>query len=92
MQNIPLQISILEIRYNSSFIHNYPQKQEYSGSTANILTAVLCAGLFPDKFELTVYIMLSMTCLLTGIYLYESKKIQTPPADSKENKNNSNTT
>ena len=49
--------------------------QEYSISTANILTAVLCAVLFPDKFEFTVYVMLSMACLFTGIYLYESRKV-----------------
>ena len=49
--------------------------QEYSSSTANILTAVLCAVLFPDKFEFTVYVMLSMACLFTGIYLYESRKV-----------------
>ena len=51
--------------------------QEYSGSTANILTAILCSILFPDKFELTPYIMLSMGCLLSGIYLYESQKLKT---------------
>lgn len=50
--------------------------KEYAGSTANILTAVLCAVLFPDKFEFTVYIMLSMGCLFTGIYLYESQKVK----------------
>ena len=51
--------------------------QEYSIATANILTAVLCALLFPDKFEFTVYVMLSMACLLTGIYLYETRKVNT---------------
>lgn len=51
--------------------------KEYTGNTANILTAVLCAILFPDKFEFTVYIMLSMACLFSGIYLYESKKVKT---------------
>lgn len=30
--------------------------------------------LFPDKFEFTPYIILSMGCLLTGIYLYETQK------------------
>ncbi len=30
--------------------------------------------MFPDKFEFTVYIIMSMCCLLTGIYLYETKK------------------
>ena len=56
--------------------------QEYSGSTANILTAFFCAGLFPDKFNLTIYIMLSMMCLLLGIFLYESKKAE-PKATAK---------
>ena len=45
-------------------------------SAANILTAFFCAGLFPDKFNLNVYIILSMMCLLAGIFLYESKKVQ----------------
>ncbi len=30
--------------------------------------------LFPDKFKFTPYIVLSMGCLLSGIYLYETKK------------------
>ena len=72
---------------------NYVSKcvyfQEYSGSTANILTAVFCAILFPDKFEFTLYILLSMGCLFTGIYLYESKKVQTTsstvPKEAKDN-------
>lgn len=49
--------------------------KEYTGSFANILTGVACAILFPDKFAFTVHIVLSMGCLLTGIYLYETKKV-----------------
>ena len=30
--------------------------------------------MFPDKFKFTPYIVMSMVCLLTGIYLYETKK------------------
>ena len=67
--------------------------QEYSGSTANILTAILCSILFPDKFELTPYIMLSMGCLLSGIYLYESKKLKPNTSiDPSTNKQLSNET
>lgn len=58
--------------------------KEYAGSTANILTAVMCAVLFPDKFEFTIYIMLSMGCLFTGIYLYESQKVK-PKSSSVSN-------
>ena len=35
---------------------------------------LLFSFLFPDKFEFTPYIILSMGCLLTGIYLYETQK------------------
>jgi len=48
--------------------------KEYTGSFANILTGVACAFLFPDKFAFTIHIILSMVCLLSGIYLYETKK------------------
>jgi chromate transport protein ChrA len=61
--------------------------KEYTGNTANILTAVMCAVLFPDKFEFTVYIMLSMACLFTGIYLYESKKAKTSVASTSSESN-----
>jgi len=48
--------------------------KEYTGSVANIITAVVSSFLFPDKFKFTPYIVLSMGCLLSGIYLYETKK------------------
>ena len=64
------------IKQNIYYIKGLIIFQEYSGSTANILTAILCSILFPDKFELTPYIMLSMGCLLSGIYLYESQKLK----------------
>ena len=47
--------------------------KEYSSATANIITAVISAVLFPDKFQITVFILLAMGLLLTGIYLYEKK-------------------
>ena len=47
--------------------------KEYSASCANIVTALVCAILFPDKFQFTRYMVLSMATLLTGIYLYEKK-------------------
>merc|ERR1712088_518690 len=57
--------------------------KEYTGSVANILTAVISSFLFPDKFKFTPYIILSMCCLLSGIYLYETKKaVVTPTATS----------
>ena len=48
--------------------------KEYTGSFANILTSVIFAILFPNQFAFSIYIFLSMSCLLTGIYLYESNK------------------
>merc|ERR1712168_410817 len=48
--------------------------KEYTGSVANILTAVISSLLFPDKFKFTPFIIMSMTSLLSGIYLYETKK------------------
>ena len=47
--------------------------KEYSSATANMFTAVISAVLFPDKFQITVFILLAMGLLLTGIYLYEKK-------------------
>jgi hypothetical protein len=52
--------------------------QEYTGSFANILTGVACSLLFPDKFAFTIYIVFSMCSLMTGIYLYETKKAPQP--------------
>jgi len=52
--------------------------KEYTGSVANILTAVLSSVLFPDKFKFTPFIIMSMTSLLSGIYLYETKKAPPP--------------
>ena len=68
---------VFTYRINYILIYGIFPFQEYSGSTANILTAIFCAVLFPDKFEFTIYIMLSMACLFTGIYLYESRKVTT---------------
>ena len=49
--------------------------KEYSSATANMFTAVLSALLFPDKFQITVFILLAMGLLFTGIYLYEKKSL-----------------
>ncbi len=57
--------------------------KEYSGSVANVLTAITCSYLFPDKFSFTIYVILSLCCLLCGIYLYETKKIK-PAATSEQ--------
>jgi len=48
--------------------------KEYSASCANIAVAVVCSFLFPDKFQFTVYMMMSMAVLLTGIFFYERFK------------------
>ena len=51
--------------------------KEYSGQVSNILTAIVCAYIFPDRFEITVFIVLSLFLLFWGIYIYEKFKI--PP-------------
>ena len=56
--------------------------KEYSTATANIFTAVLSALLFPDKFRITVFILLAMGLLFAGIYLYEKKSFNTNPQES----------
>merc|ERR1712241_1135395 len=50
--------------------------KEYSSATANMFTAVLCAGPFPDKFRITWFIVLAMTLLFTGIFFYERKSLK----------------
>ena len=57
--------------------------KEYSSATANIFTALISVVLFPDKFQITVFILLAMGMLFTGIYLYEKKSFNSSP--SKEN-------
>ena len=47
--------------------------KEYSSAIANIFIAVLSALVFPDKFEITVFIFLAVVLLFAGIYLYERK-------------------
>ena len=53
--------------------------KEYS--SANMFTAVLSALLFPDKFEITIFILLAMALLFTGIYLYEKKSFKSKDTD-----------
>ena len=60
--------------------------KEYSSATANIFTALISAVLFPDKFQITVFILLAMGLLFTGIYLYEKKSFNSSPSEE----NNSN--
>ena len=60
--------------------------KDYSYSTANMFTAVISAILFPEKFQITVFILLAMGLLFTGIYLYEKKSFNSSP--SKENNSN----
>merc|ERR1711936_149612 len=64
--------------------------KEYSSATANMFTAVLSALLFPDKFQMTWFIVLAMGLLFTGIYLYEKKSFKTKytEEESKCDKNN----
>ena len=60
--------------------------KDYSYSTANMFTAVISALLFPDKFQITVFILLAMGLLFMGIYLYEKKGFNS--SVSEENKSN----
>ena len=57
--------------------------KEYSAATATMFTALISALLFPDKFQITVFILLAMGLLFTGIYLYEKKSLNS--SSSKEN-------
>ena len=49
--------------------------KEYTGATANMVTALLCSFLFPEKFRFTFFIFSAMILLFIGIFLYENKKI-----------------
>ena len=60
--------------------------KEYSYASANMFTALISAVLFPDKFQITVFILLAMGLLFTGIYLYEKKSFNSSPSEE----NNSN--
>ena len=61
--------------------------KEYSSATANMFTAVLSALLFPDKFEITIFILLAMALLFTGIYLYEKKSFKSNSAEEEKSEN-----
>ena len=61
--------------------------KEYSSATANIFTAVLSALLFPDKFEMTIFILLTMALLFTGIYLYEKKSFKSNSTEEEKSEN-----
>merc|ERR1712111_271311 len=50
--------------------------KEYSSATANMFTAVISAVLFPDKFRITMFIVLAMLLLFTGIFFYERKSFK----------------
>ena len=49
--------------------------KEYSSATANMFTAIISAFLFPDKFQITWFIVMAMGLLFAGIFMYEKKKI-----------------
>ena len=49
--------------------------KEYSTATANMFTAIISAFLFPDKFQITWFIVMAMGLLFAGIFMYEKKKI-----------------
>ena len=61
--------------------------KEYSSATANMFTAVLSALLFPDKFEITIFILLALALLFTGIYLYEKKSFKSNSAEEEKSEN-----
>jgi len=54
--------------------------KEYTGATANMVTAILCSFLFPEKFKFTFFIFSAMFLLFLGIFLYEKKKVKTVQA------------
>ena len=41
-----------------------------------MFTAVISAVLFPDKFRITLFIVLAIALLLTGIFCYEKKSLK----------------
>ena len=45
--------------------------KEYSYSLANIFCAIICAYVFPDRFEINGFIVISLVLLFMGIYFYE---------------------
>lgn len=49
--------------------------KDYTAAMNNILLAVLTAFLFPQDFSLSVAYVISLMILLSGIYLYEKKKL-----------------
>ena len=49
-------------------------QESYAFSKTKLFSTFIFSFLFPDKFKFTPYIVLSMGCLLSGIYLYETKK------------------
>ena len=55
--------------------------KDYSSATANMFTAVISALLFQDKFQITVFVLLAMGLLFTGIYLYEKKSFNSSPSE-----------
>ena len=61
--------------------------KEYSGQVSNILTAIVCAYIFPDRFEITVFIVLSLFLLFWGIYIYEKFKSPTVIVSSDKKSN-----
>lgn len=56
--------------------------KEYSSATANMFTAIISATLFPDKFKITIFILLAMALLFTGIFLYEKKTFKPAVANN----------
>ena len=48
---------------------------EYSAYCANILTAIVCCLMFPDRFQFTIFMELSIASLILGIFLYERKEV-----------------
>jgi len=61
--------------------------KEYSSATANMFTAVISAVLFPDKFQITVFILFAMGLLFLGIYLYEKKSFNSSASEENNTSN-----
>ncbi|XP_040567230.1 uncharacterized protein [Lepeophtheirus salmonis] len=48
--------------------------KEYTGSFGNVITAIISSCLFPDKFQFTIFVIISLAFLIMGILLYETQK------------------
>ena len=50
--------------------------KEYSGAIANMMTALICSFLFPEKFSLNFFFLFAIVLLMLGVILYETQKVK----------------